>query len=278
MFTTTEKSTIKSIAIGRFDGLHRGHQALIAHLGSSDSALVVIATGQENLTPDPSHLPLTVPPLITYDLASIKTLSGEAFILRLKEDFPALEHIVVGYDFCFGYQRQWHAKDIAQWFNGHVTIVEQVFDGTTPIHSRHIRHLLIEGDIVRANTLLGWDYRIWGTPIKGQGLGQTQFVPTINLSINHYLFPKEGVYITSTIIADQSYPSVSFIGHRVSTDGNYAVETHLLVPFRKELEASKIGIVFHTLLRPNRYFEAFEELKVQILNDITSAKTYHSLA
>lgn len=119
-----------------------------------------------------------------------------------------------------------------------------------------------------ANTLLGYPYRLKGLVIKGQGLGNKEFVPTINLDVEEFLIPKEGIYITKTYLHTVAYPSVSFIGHRMSTDGKFAIETHLL-SWENFTEIPKnIEIEFYERLRENKKFENFASLKKQIFIDI----------
>ena len=124
-----------------------------------------------------------------------------------------------------------------------------------------------------ANKLLGKEYKIYGQKIKGQGLGAKSFVPTINLKVDEFLLPNEGVYITKTILDEQEFNSITFLGHRFTTDGSYAVETHIL---DKDIEDKDYTtqIKFCDKLRENKKFDSFEELKNQILDDIKSAKNY----
>jgi riboflavin kinase / FMN adenylyltransferase len=124
-----------------------------------------------------------------------------------------------------------------------------------------------------ANKLLGKEYKIYGQQIKGQGLGAKSFVPTINLKVDEFLLPNEGVYITKTILDDKEFNSITFLGHRVTTDGSYAVETHIIdEDIQNDNHTTQIK--FYDKLRDNQKFDSFEELKNQILEDIKSAKNY----
>ena len=127
------------------------------------------------------------------------------------------------------------------------------------------------GDIKTSNLLLGKEYQIKGTQIRGQGLGSKDFVPTINLQVDEYLLPNEGVYATKTIINEQEYNSISFLGHRVTTDNSYAVETHILDKEIKN-QTKDISIKFVEQIRINQKFDNFIDLKNQILIDINDAK------
>ncbi|MCG3715144.1 bifunctional riboflavin kinase/FAD synthetase, partial [Aliarcobacter butzleri] len=209
-------------------------------------------------------------------LDNIKKLEGIEFIKLLKEEFPKLEKIVVGYDFCFGKNRSCSTQDLEELFDGEVIIIPEIKVDNIAVHSRTIREFIKDGNIELANKLLGKEYKIYGFLQKGQGLGTTNFVPTINLTIDEFLLPKEGIYISKTVVDEIEYSSVSFLGHRATTDGNYAVETHIL---DKNIEVNNhnIQIKFIKRVRDNQKFDSFEELKKQILDDIEVSKNYFSL-
>jgi len=259
-------NTIKSIAIGSFDGMHIAHQALIARA----EAVVVIERNGGYLTPGYKRACFTDRPCFFYHFEKIRGLRPEAFVAKLQEDFPKLEKIVVGYDFAFGKGKSADANRLRELFEGEVEIVEEVKYEGISVHSRVIKAYLKEGDIAMANRLLGREYLIEGRVIRGQGLGSRALVPTLNLHIEGYQLPLEGVYATRTQVEGEWYDSVSFIGHRVSTDGSYAVETHL-IGCSVELPRGEVGITFVEFLRKNAKFETLEALKQQIERDITEA-------
>ncbi len=119
---------------------------------------------------------------------------------------------------------------------------------------------------------MGHNYTIKGEVIKGQGIGKTDLVPTINLECPGYLLPYEGVYAALTRIDEEEHfhPCVVFVGHRVTTDGSYAVESHILGESIGECERATISFV--KFLRKNQKFESLDALKEAIGNDIASAK------
>lgn len=259
---------INSIAIGSFDGIHRGHQTLIAQV----EAVVIIERNGGYLTPGYKRSCYTDRLCCFYHFEKIKSLTPEAFVARLLEDFPQLEKIVVGYDFHFGKGKLGNAALLKELFSGEVTVVEQVSHEGIPVHSRTIKQYLREGRVYMANALLGRSYEVEGEVIRGQGIGKKSFVPTLNLSVEHYQLPLEGVYATRTKLGDVWYDSVSFVGNRVTTDGNFAVETHILDREIDEIHSS-VSLTFLELIRINKRFESFEALKMQIVEDIKKAKT-----
>ena len=225
--TLLTKDNITAVAIGHFDGVHRGHKQLLKQLGEY-GGLVVIDKNKANITPGLKRAEYSRYPCFLYDFESIKGLSGEEFIALLKRDFKNLQKIVVGFDFRFGRGRAWDKYDLARIFDGEVEIVDEFCFEGMGVHSSAIREYIKQGEIYKANLLLGREYSIEGRVIKGQGIGSRELVPTLNLDIKSYLLPREGVYATRTRIGYKTYGSVTFIGNRVSTDGNFSVETHLI--------------------------------------------------
>jgi len=261
---------IKVVAIGGFDGMHLGHQELFRELGEG-GCIVVIETGYANLTPKQERAYFTGHPLLYIDLDSIRHLDGKGFVAFLHEQFPHLEKIVVGYDFHFGKDRKYSYDDLKNLFDGEVVVVNEVSHNGDSIHSHKIRTKLTIGDIKGANAFLGHNYTIRGKHISGQGIGKKELVATINITTNGFLVPKEGVYATLTRIDDEEHyhPSVSFVGHRVSTDGSFAVETHILDGEVTCKESAAISFV--SFLRKNEKFETLEALKKAIDTDISKA-------
>ncbi len=254
--------------------MHLAHQALFDSL-DNNGAIVVIETGYANLSPKTYRKDYTDFPIFYYPLEDIKHLDGVGFINLLKEEYPKLEKIVVGYDFHFGANRKYSISNLKKLFSGDVIVIDEVTHNNISIHSKTIRSYLTDGQIHIANKLLNKEYKITGSHIKGQGLGKKQFVSTINIKCNDFLLPQSGIYATVTIVNNISYNSVSFIGHRVSTDGKFAVETHLLDTDIEDINTN-IQIKFLAKIRDNKKFEIYDELKQQILKDIKDTKLFHA--
>jgi riboflavin kinase/FMN adenylyltransferase len=262
----TLKSSITSIAIGGFDGMHLAHQELFSRLDTNGSILV-IETGYANLTPENHREKYANFPFYYYSLENIKHLSPKEFVELLKEEYPKLSKIIIGFDFKFGSNASGSIGDLKSLFDGEIEIVDEFFYEDIAVHSRVIRELLLCGDIKKANQLLGRNYEIYGHHIDGQGLGKKQFVPTINVRCNDFLTPKEGIYSSFTIVDNVKYLSVTFIGNRLSTDGHFAIETHLINKTLNEIH-SPIIIEFTDKIRDNKKYDDLVELKKQILLDI----------
>ena len=266
------KNTITSIAIGGFDGMHSAHQELFKNL-DDNGAILSIESGYANLTPKRYRQEYSIYPIYYYVLENIRHLEGDEFIKLIKEEFPNLKKIVVGFDFCFGKNRKYCIEKLKDLFNGEVLVIDEIKIDEIPVHSRIIRQYLKDGNIKMANKLLGKEYKIYGHQIKGQGLGTKSFVPTINLKVDEFLLPQEGVYITKTILDNKEYKSITFLGHRITTDGSYAVETHILDENITN-DNYTTQVKFYEKIRDNKKFDSFEDLKKQIFDDIELAKNY----
>lgn len=269
--TLLTKDNITAVAIGHFDGVHRGHRELLNRLGEF-GGLVVIDKNKANITPKLKRAEYSRYPCFLYDFNAIKGLSGDEFIALLKRDFKNLKKIVVGFDFRFGRNRAWDKYDLRRIFDGEVDIVEEVCFEGMGVHSSAIREFIKQGQIYEANLLIGREYSIEGDVIKGQGIGQKELVPTLNLDVKNYLLPIEGVYATRTRIGYKTYGSVTFIGNRLSTDGKFSVETHVIN--ENISNASHVAVCFIKRLRGNMKFRNLSELKEQIRLDIKQASQF----
>ncbi len=260
-------NSIKSIAIGSFDGLHIAHKTLADKV----DALVIIERNGGYLTPGYKRTSYTSKICCFYHFDKVKSLTPEAFVRKLQEDFPLLEKIVVGYDFHFGKAKAGNAEMLQVLCNQEVIVIDEVSHEGIPVHSRTIKAYLQDGKVEMANKLLGRRYSIEGEVVSGQGLGKKELVPTLNLHIEHYQLPSAGVYATRTKVGNRWLNSVSFLGHRVTTDGSYAVETHIIGKELGEVKG-RVSIEFIASIRENKKFDSFDALRVQIDNDIDTAK------
>jgi len=256
------QNSIKSVAIGSFDGIHLAHQELIKRA----DGVVVIERGVATLTPGWKRSIYTQKPTFFYMLNKIKHLSPKEFILMLEQHYQELNRIVVGYDFAFGKDKSGSIESLKKHFKGKVEVVAEVKLKGISVHSRVIRELIKKNDISLAKQMLNHTYKIDGTHIKGQGLGAKELVPTINLNVSNYTLP-QGVFAVNAYINSITYKAVCFIGHRTTTDGNFAVEVHILEDFKDKIK-NNVWIEFISFIRENKKFSNLAELKEQIFRDI----------
>ena len=265
-------NTISSIAIGSFDGIHQAHQTLIAQA----EAVVIIEQNRCTLTPGYRRTNYIQKPCFFYHFDKIKPLSAKAFVEQLIKDFPQLKTIIVGYDFSFGHKKEGDTNLLKKLFKGNVSVINEVSYQGISVHSRTIKEYIKDGKIRHANALLNRAYSIYGEVVSGQGLGKKELVPTLNLKTHNYLLPKEGVYASQTLIHKKWLKSISFLGHRVTTDDSYAIETHILDSDIGIIQG-EIGIKFIAFIRENQKFDSLNALKKAIKKDIQTAKKIHHL-
>jgi len=249
--------------------MHLAHQQLFKRL-DNNGGIIVIQTDYANLSPFSYRQKHTHYPIYFYPLENIRHLDGTQFIKLIKEEFPNLKKIVVGFDFHFGHLAAYDTNKLMELFDGEVEVVDEYKMDNIAIHSKVIRTYLREGNIEFANKLLGYNYTLSGLVIQGQGLGKKEFVPTININVVDFLIPEEGVYITRSILNDVVFKSVTFIGHRVTTDGKFAVETTILESFIDKEVPKNIQIEFIKKIRENRKYDKYDDLKKQINEDINT--------
>lgn len=262
-FSSICANEIESLCLGKFDAVHIGHQELFSKLDAKGGVLIIDSLKPPYLTPRQEKW---IPhPCFKIELNKIKDKNHQEFAEFLKKNFPNLRKIIVGYDFRFGKDRSYSPKDLEEFFD--VCLVDQVNLDGMAVHRQHIFQALSQGQIKRANAMLGRIYSIKGKVISGQGRGKNECFPTLNLETKDYVLPKSGVYATLSKIDGVEYKSVSFIGHRLSSDGEFAIETHLLGTCFED-QASEVEIFFIEFLRENEKFSSFEQLKAQIAQDI----------
>ena len=225
------RDNVRAVAIGNFDGMHLGHQKLFEHLGEHGAIIVILAGGGTKLTPFASRQAFTNKKIFYCDLRAIKSLSGGEFIALLRQNFINLQKIVVGEDFRFGRHRAWDVEFLRREFRGQTCVVGEFCLSGGGVHSSRIKELLSRGRCEEAAELLGRNYEICGRIVRGQGRGAREFVATLNLEPGWFFIPKSGVYATVTSVRGARYKSVSFVGERLSTDGAFAIETHILEDF-----------------------------------------------
>ncbi|RDU69481.1 bifunctional riboflavin kinase/FAD synthetase [Helicobacter cholecystus] len=269
---------VQALCIGKFDGMHQGHQAIFSTLSNQirskeEGSVLVVCKNRTNPSLTPFQEECFPLPMIYLELSEISSMSGEEFLLFLKDKYPNLFVVVVGEDFRFGKNRSCGIEELQKHFKT-IIVPEVKLDGEG-IHTQAILSYLAEGNLIKVNAMLGRIYCIRGEICKGQGLGREKLYPTLNLLAPLYILPQSGVYITCSKLKGKFYKSVTFLGHRLSTDGKFCIESYLL-EFDDEIRSGEMEIFFFEKMRDNQHFNSLEELKIQIAKDIALAKEYHS--
>ncbi len=287
-------------AIGVFDGVHRGHQAVIeCARQSADEAggTACVIT----FDPHPVRIlaPSDAPRLLTATEHKLQLLAGigishvvvipfdrafaetpaEDFIRQLHERAASLRRICVGAEWRFG---KGGSGDVAllERLGGElgfsVTGVPTVsIDGMTASSTR-IREAVAGGDFQIAEALLGRPYTVLGTVVEGRRLGRQLGFPTANLTVHSEQLPPTGVYAVAVRLEDQPEErfGVANLGYRPSVEGEGArrlLEVHLL-DWSGDLYGHDLEVRFLEFLRPERRFDGLEALKAQITEDVARAR------
>jgi len=290
------------LAIGSFDGIHLGHQAILRSVVARARALNAVPTA---LTFDPSPRkvlrPETAPPqlsTIAQRLAGFQVLGLEAavvlpFTLELSRLRPEefVQHILlrnlrikavfVGENFRFGHKQTGDVhllRELGAEHGFEVVVLPPVIYRGEVVSSTLIRKEIADGDVSRAARLLGRPFVLTGEVIPGTGTGHRFTFPTLNLAAEQGLLPRRGVYITRTCLDDEqrSHRSVTNIGMRPTFDGSaLSMETHLL-DTKLTSPPKRIEVRFWERLRDEKKFSAPEELRSQIARDISNADKFFS--
>lgn len=290
------------LAIGSFDGIHLGHQAILRATVERARALKAVPTA---LTFDPSPRkvlrPETAPPQLSTNAQrlawfavlgleaavvlpftlELARLSPEEFVLQILVRDLRMKAVLVGENFRFGHQQAGDVKLLtelgAKYGFEVVTLPPVVYRGEV-VSSTIIRREVSEGDVSHAARLLGRPFVLTGEIIPGTGTGRRFTFPTLNLASEQGLLPGRGVYVTRTCLDGEkrSHRSVTNIGMRPTFDGSaLSVETHLL-DAQLATTPKHIEVRFWKRLRDEKKFSGPEELRAQIACDIVRANKFFS--
>jgi riboflavin kinase / FMN adenylyltransferase len=288
------------MSIGNFDGVHTGHQALLAFAQRYASNLRV-SPAVLTFHPHPAVFvaPQRVPEMIcgleerlrrlraagaeqilvlpfNHEVAR---LSAEEFVSKIVVGGLQAKAVFVGENFRFGHQRAGGPQTLEQLgehygFTAHF-IKPVKFRGRV-VSSSIIRQNLTEGKVSAAGRMLGRCFSLEGAVVSGQGVGAKQTVPTVNIRTTPGQLTPRGVYVTETFetSSGRHWPSITNVGSRPTFGGGeLTIETFFLTPFEGKTP-EYIQIHFRFYLRAERKFSGADELKSQIMRDVTRAKSY----
>lgn len=279
------------VAVGVFDGVHRGHQSVLADVraGSGDAAVVALTFDPhplEVVAPDRAPLLLsTVDQRVEWlraegvDVVGIlpferlREWSAEAFIDVVLSDALGATLVAVGQDFRFGYDREGDAETLRTAGGFEVHAIELLGEGVGPISSTAIRRLLADGDVSGARELLGRPHAIRGPVVRGDARGRTIGFPTANVATSPRVqLPGIGVYAGHLHNDGLSLPAVINVGSRPTFDGTgITVEAHVL-DADLDLYGRTVDVDFVQRLRGEERFDGVEALVAQIGRDAETAR------
>ena len=286
------------LAIGVFDGVHRGHQAVIStsadHAATSNGTPVVVT-----FDPHPEKVlrPQAAPHLLSatqHKIALIRALGVEhLLIITFDKQFAATEpedfvqklvihseplrEICVGHEWSFGKNRRGNLdllKKLGAKFNFDVVGIPPVKINGAVVSSTAIRQAIEKGDLAKAAEMLGREYTILGTVTRGDNLGKKIGFPTANLSAHSEQFPPNVVYVAEARIDGELYRGVINLGIRPTVSSGKServLEIHLF-DFNRDIYGHDVEVRFLKFLRPEKKLANLDALVQQIRQDVERAR------
>ena len=286
------------LAIGVFDGVHRGHQAVIStsadHAGAANGTPVVVT-----FDPHPEKVlrPEAAPHLLSatqHKIALIRALGvehllvitfdkqfaatePEDFVQKLVAHSKPLREICVGHEWSFGKNRRGNLdllKRLGANSNFDVVGIPPVKINGAVVSSTAIRQAIEKGDMTKAAEMLGREYTILGTVTRGDNLGKKIGFPTANLSAHSEQFPPNGVYVAEARIDGELHRGVINLGIRPTVSAGKServLEIHLF-DFNRDIYDRDVEVRFLRFLRPEKKFENLDALVQQIRRDVEQAR------
>ena len=290
-----------AVTLGKFDGMHRGHQRLIRTIrkySDENTKSVVFAFDMKQFLLNKGitrkmlmtneerkkHMEKYVDYLIECPFTEeFRKIEPEDFIKDILVDKLHAKYIVIGADYHFGRDKRGDANTLSRYakkYGYHVDVITKKKSDDRIISSSYIRETLAGGDLELANELLGYPYTVYGKVEHGQKLGRTLGFPTMNIVPDiEKLLPKKGVYNCKVKIDGVWYRGIGNVGMKptVTNDGRVLVEVHVL-DYDAEAYEKEIEIKFLTFERGEKKFSSVEELKEQVDKDVASGKLYFEKA
>lgn len=285
-----------TIALGNFDGVHRGHARVLAaaHRARPDAPLGLLTFEphpRELFRPEDPPFRLTLSAereaslaalgvAILYELTfdwPFSELSAETFVTEILHRGLGARHLACGPDFAFGHRRGGDVAFLsarAETLGIGLSVVPLLADAEGPISSTRIRRLLQEGYPERAAAELGRPWAIRGPVIAGDRRGRTLGFPTANIPLGRHLEPARGVYaVTARLPGGEEVPGVTNLGRRptVASGAESRLEVHLF-DFASDLYGAELSVSLLHFLRPERRFPDLAALTAQIAADAAEAR------
>jgi len=286
------------LAIGVFDGVHLGHQAVIStsaeHARAANGTPVVVTFDphpEKILRPQAAPHLLTATPhkialirelgvahllIITFD-KKFSATEPEDFVRQLVKHSNPLREICVGHQWSFGKNRRGNLEllnKLGTEFDFNVIGIPPVTVNGEVVSSTTIRQAMEVGDLRKAAAMLGREYTVLGTVVRGDDLGKKIGFPTANLSAHNEQFPPNGVYFAEAKLDGVAYPGVVNLGYRPTVSSSKTeriLEIHLL-DFDRDIYGKGLELRFIRYLRPEKKFENVDALVHQIERDVQQAR------
>lgn len=284
------------LTLGKFDGLHSGHRYLMEAMEEGKSMGLKSVVFTFDIPPKSIHekqytvLSTNEEKEKIFADAGVDYLIECPFTEELRRMSPCeflemltskihVKMVVVGTDFCFGFQRSGNYKVLREYENtfGYRTIVvkKKQYLGED-ISSTRIRNCIIAGDMETANLLLGYAYFVSGQVVKGNQIGRTVGIPTANQILPpEKLLPPKGVYASKILLRGREYIGISNVGQKPTIEGSFpmGIETNIF-DFEGDIYGENIKVSLYRFIRPERKFDSLQALVAQMNLDILTSKSF----
>ncbi len=285
-----------AVAIGNFDGIHLGHQKILKFLdekAKEHGLLSLVLTFSphpekvlgENRISTIQTLDQRIREIGRFNIQAVlvipfdkkfSSLSGRDFIQKIISETLKAEVVIVGENFRFGKNREGDTsllRRLSSQFHFQVHSIPSVILNGETVSSSLVRQFLQEGRVEKVRALLGRNYEIEGTVIKGHSRGKSLGFPTANIRTENEIIP-QGVFITQTRIGSQTFPSMTNVGSQPTFKQKGMHIESYIIDFEKELYGEPIALGFLKKIRDEIKFRASAELIRQLEKDLAATKDF----
>lgn len=302
IYDELDKSILRGVALGNFDGVHIGHQKLISTLTKEckeknlescvytfgNHPLSVITEKKEH--PQITNIDMKKRILESLDVELLylenfnkefMSLTPEGFVKDILVDRLNCKIVVVGFDYTFGYKAQGNVqilKELGLKYGFTVYEINPVTIDNIKVGSTVIREYIKDGNFEKANAFLGRPYAIYSTVINGRGIGNKLGYPTANIRIEpSHLVPIDAVYATYIKVNGNLYKGATSVGTNPTFGVNQVTVESFIIDFSEDIYNEYIEVQFIKKLRDQIKFGNTDDLVAQIKEDANNAKKYLQL-
>ena len=289
----------KAITVGNFDGIHKGHQALInktKEISTENNVESVIFTFNklpkeifssdtvqrlyDNELKESILSSYEIDTLLSIDFNEIKDYSADFFCEEILIKRLNAKYLIIGENFKFGKDRSGDIEKLRKYNNKkacELIVPNLETHNGVKISSSRIRNLLNQGDIIGAKECLGRDYMLSGTVVSGEKLGRKLGYPTANIRLE-YDYPLDGVYLTRTVIEEKNYVGLASLGNKPTFNGSEKLLEVFILDFDEDIYSKYVEVYFLEEIRKQIKFSNEDELIKQMNEDhkyaIINSKKY----
>ncbi|WP_299433006.1 bifunctional riboflavin kinase/FAD synthetase [uncultured Aquimarina sp.] len=297
---TYDSQTPSVVTIGTFDGVHMGHKKIIERLveaakrNNLESVILTFFPHPRMVLQKDTNIKLIntideriqilektgLDSLVIHPFTiEFSRLSAKEYVEQMLVEKLNVRHVIIGYDHRFGRNRNSNITDLASFGIQNDFTVEEISKqdiDDVAVSSTKIREALLDGNIIKANKYLGYNFMLTGKIVKGKELGRKLGYPTANLHIeeDYKLIPKKGVYVVKSQINNKTYFGMMNIGNNPTVNGKHqTIETHFF-DASFNLYEKKIQIEMLKRIRDEEKFDSLEALKTAMQEDEDFSRDY----